>query len=72
MDLTTLLKVGDQVRITKSSRNWVSDMNKYANKVVTVTKVNTKSICFDDDGDWGWVYGDGHFEILKWKVYELW
>lgn len=72
MDLTKLLKVGDQVRITKSSRNWTSNMDKYADKVVTVTKVSRTSIRFNDDGDWNWVYGDGHFEILKCKVYELW
>ena len=72
MDLRTLLKVGDQVRITKSSRNWNSNMNEYVDKVVTVTRVFKEDIKFDNCGSWNWRYDDGHFEILKYKVYELW
>lgn len=61
-------KVGDKVRITKSHRNFVESMEKYIDKVATLTELTSvnsegyQSYRIDlDKGQWAWVFEHGHF-----------
>ena len=71
------LKVGDKVKITKSSRAWNTDiqrtsMDNWDGKIVEISSIEAfyyegiikHKITFPDDGRWTWCYEHGHFEVL--------
>ena len=66
-------KIGDYVEITKSSTNWVSDMDQYVGKVVELirTEGSGRFKIKEDGGRWMWVYGDGHFKRASAPVHSL-
>jgi len=56
-------EIGDRVLITKSSENWVREMDKYVDKVATLVSENQDDhFKIDlDNGYWNWSNKQGHF-----------
>ena len=58
------IKVGDTVRIKKSTKNWAKSMCDYIGKEVTVTETNGNRIRFENCGEWDWNFNEGHFDLV--------
>lgn len=59
-------KIGDWVTITKSEKNWATEMNKNVGRTVQITgfrNYSHTSIIFNGADCWDWAEKDGHFRL---------